>query len=184
MTTKIQRHADYLVEMYKQSGNNKNFADELYRRIVKSEKLTVAQASALAQKFQQTLKGGSMKKNPAKRKGTTKPRRVSQITKRPPTKRLVARRRANVEPGYFPNPIADKLAIWLNAGNDSNGNPRRLYVAVDTQGEVLSIHDEGFSGSAAVTDHYPGIAIVGQFHITPAQYRELKKVYKGKFHAS
>lgn len=38
------------------------------------------------------------------RKGTAQPRRVSQITKRPPTKRLVSRRLANTAPGYFPNP--------------------------------------------------------------------------------
>ena len=43
-------------------------------------------------------------KNPAKRKGTKNPRRVSQITKKPPSKRLVARRKANTEQGYFPNP--------------------------------------------------------------------------------
>lgn len=43
-------------------------------------------------------------KNPAKRKGTAKPNRPSQITKKPPTKRLVARRKRNTDPGYFPNP--------------------------------------------------------------------------------
>lgn len=46
-------------------------------------------------------------RNPAKRKGTAKPRRVSQVTRKPPTKRLVARRRANTAPGYFPNPVND-----------------------------------------------------------------------------
>lgn len=42
--------------------------------------------------------------NPARRIGTARPRRVSQLTKKPPTKRLVARRKKNTDQGYFPNP--------------------------------------------------------------------------------
>lgn len=52
--------------------------------------------------------GGEYSTNPAKRKGTTKVNRVSQITKKKPTKRLVARRKANTEKGYFPNPTKKK----------------------------------------------------------------------------
>ena len=43
-------------------------------------------------------------RNPAPFRGTSKPRRVSQITKITPTKRLVKRRKMNTEQGYFPNP--------------------------------------------------------------------------------
>jgi len=46
--------------------------------------------------------------NPAPRIGTARPRRVSQVTKKPPTKRLVARRKRNTDEGYFPNPIDAK----------------------------------------------------------------------------
>ena len=46
----------------------------------------------------------ALKKNPAKRIGTDRPKRVSQADKKPPTKRLVTRRKKNTEPGYFPNP--------------------------------------------------------------------------------
>lgn len=42
--------------------------------------------------------------NPAPRIGTARPKRVSQVTKKAPTKRLVSRRRVNSEPGYYPNP--------------------------------------------------------------------------------
>ena len=45
------------------------------------------------------------KANPAKRKGTSKPLRKSQITGKPPSKRLVARRKKNTVPGMFPNSI-------------------------------------------------------------------------------
>jgi hypothetical protein len=47
-------------------------------------------------------------KNPAPRTGTKRPRRVSQITKKAPTTRLVARRKANSKAGYFPNPMPAK----------------------------------------------------------------------------
>jgi hypothetical protein len=49
--------------------------------------------------------GDAYKPNPAKRKGTAKPYRRSQATKKAPTKRLVSRRKSNTEKGYFPNPI-------------------------------------------------------------------------------
>jgi hypothetical protein len=47
--------------------------------------------------------------NPAPRTGTKRPRRASQITKKPPTTRLVARRKANSKAGYFPNPLMPKV---------------------------------------------------------------------------
>ena len=46
-------------------------------------------------------------KNPARRKGTASPKRVSQITKKPPSKRLVKRRKVNTRAGYFPNPTKE-----------------------------------------------------------------------------
>lgn len=62
--------------------------------LLKAAKLIVANAT----------KKPARKTNPAKRKGTTKPKRVSQITKKAPSKRLVARRKVNTAKGYFPNP--------------------------------------------------------------------------------
>jgi len=44
------------------------------------------------------------RKKPRKTAAKRAVTRVSQVTKRKPTKRLVARRRANSKPGYFPNP--------------------------------------------------------------------------------
>lgn len=52
---------------------------------------------------------GELKNNPTPRIGTARPRRVSQVTKKPPTKRLVTRRKANVKAGYFPNPVNPPL---------------------------------------------------------------------------
>jgi hypothetical protein len=92
-----------------------------------------------------------------------------------PSARLVHRRKINTKRGYFPNPLKDKIALHFNAGNNTNGNPRRVFVVVNTQGEVVGAYDEGYRGEASVTQHFPGIAVVGRFNITPAQYRELLK---------
>ena len=115
--------------------------------------------------------------NPARRIGTAHPKRKSEATKKTPTKRLVARRKRNTKAGYYPNPIQDKIALYFNAGNDTNGNPRSLFVVVNTAGAVIGAYDEGYAGESAVTKHYPGIAIVGRFDITPAQRKSLLKEY-------
>lgn len=56
--------------------------------------------------------------------------RVSQITRRQPTKRLIARRLKNNQPGYFPNPkqadyrahVAELLGVYLRAGEQAAKN--------------------------------------------------------------
>jgi hypothetical protein len=60
------------------------------------------------------------KDNPAPRIGTARPRRVSQITKKAPTKRLVKRRRANTDEGYFPNPVEALHATFHYEGKEFN----------------------------------------------------------------
>lgn len=50
------------------------------------------------------------KTNPAPFIGTSRPMRRSQITKKPPSKRLVKRRKKNRNQGYFPNPL--KVNEW------------------------------------------------------------------------
>lgn len=55
--------------------------------------------------------------NPAPRLGTSRPRRASQITKKAPTKRLVARRKANTQKGYFPNPTGRVFTHYVSQTN-------------------------------------------------------------------
>lgn len=113
--------------------------------------------------------------NPARRSGAARPR-VKRVLSRTAA-RLVHRRKINTKRGYFPNPLKDKIALHFNAGNNVNGNPRRVFVVVNTQGAVIGAYDEGYRGEASVTKHFPGIAIVGRFNISVAQYNELLKDY-------
>ncbi len=70
-------------------------------------------------------------------------------------------------------------AIKLNAGNDRNGNPRRVYVVFGSSGDVLSAIDEGYLGSEAVTILYPDLKgkPIPEFQTTPEEYRLLLKQF-------
>ena len=77
------------------------------------------------------------------------------------------------------------VVIKLNAGNDRNGNPRRVFVVFNKLGEIYGTVDEGYSGLHAVTEKFPGVGFgaVAEFEITPREYRTLVALWnpnKGK----
>lgn len=73
------------------------------------------------------------------------------------------------------------VIIRLNAGNDKNGNPRRLYVHLDDSGSIVKVYDEGYRGWGAVPEELQRAASrATTFMTTPSEYRELKKQYGGK----
>lgn len=82
----------------------------------------------------------------------------------------------------------NRLAIHLNAGNDRNGNPRRLYLIVQLKkvnknnwAEVIDAIDENYSGHGAVKQAgYDDTPVIGRFDTTPAEYRDLLKRYGKK----
>jgi hypothetical protein len=71
--------------------------------------------------------------------------------------------------------------VRFNAGNDNNGNPRRVYVIMDGQGIIAAV-DEGYYGPHAL-DHAFGEEagktlrnkIAGDIETTPAEYKALRK---------
>jgi hypothetical protein len=69
--------------------------------------------------------------------------------------------------------------IRLNAGNDRNGNPRRVYVILDQDNGIKAVYDEGYRGYDAVPDIYRKIAQTAPtFATTPREYREILKQFK------
>lgn len=72
---------------------------------------------------------------------------------------------------------AGDCAVYVNAGNDTNGNPRRGWVIMDGPNRRAFV-DEGYEGKAALRkacptsrgDDYNALAI------TLGQYRTLKKL--------
>ena len=68
-----------------------------------------------------------------------------------------------------------KFALHLAAPNDTNGNPRRLYAVLDSEGGIADVVDEGYQGSSAATELWgPQIRIGARIEITPGEYRAIK----------
>ena len=66
------------------------------------------------------------------------------------------------------------VLIKLNAGNDRNGNPRRVYVGLRDNGDIMGAWDESYSGSGAVPKRYRHKAsLAPEFETTPSEYRHL-----------
>jgi hypothetical protein len=74
------------------------------------------------------------------------------------------------------------IAIHINAGNDTNGNPRRGFIIVDSQGTAIDFIDEGYAGTGSLqTSAYSG-ATPSNFTIdvSPAFYKSaLRQSYGG-----
>ncbi len=71
------------------------------------------------------------------------------------------------------------VCIKLNAGNDRNGNPRRVYVLLSDTGSIVRAVDEGYDGIHAL-NRVPGAEGLRdpvEFATTPAEYRALLRDY-------
>ena len=67
---------------------------------------------------------------------------------------------------------AAKVAIKINAGNCSSGNPRRGWLVYGVSGRYLGFTDEGYTGWCAVTrEHGINVRVLGTVACTPGEYR-------------
>lgn len=83
------------------------------------------------------------------------------------------------ENGQKPYSTGATVAIKLCAPNDRNGNPRRVYVVLDTfTGDIIDAIDEGYCGIGGLHKEYPDIPSPPEFYTTPAEYRSLLKIGK------
>jgi hypothetical protein len=74
------------------------------------------------------------------------------------------------------------IAIHINAGNDTNGNPRRGWIIVDSQGTAIDFIDEGYSGPGALkVSAYSGAALSDfTIDVSPSFYKSaLHQSYGG-----
>jgi hypothetical protein len=68
------------------------------------------------------------------------------------------------------------IALHLDAGHTANGNPRRLYLIIDTQsGNVVDAIDEGHRGHGAIPKDIKVVFLYGTDRLatTPKEYRDL-----------
>lgn len=68
------------------------------------------------------------------------------------------------------------VAVKINAGHDTNGNPRRGWVILDGRaGKMMDFVNEGYKGSSALTKAYPLAIESVELAVTPGEYRDLMK---------
>lgn len=66
--------------------------------------------------------------------------------------------------------------LHLCTTNDNNGNPRRLFVLSNEEGEFIAAWDEGYKGSDAVPGPFRKQAYLAQRHdIKATEYNRLKR---------
>lgn len=67
-------------------------------------------------------------------------------------------------------------AVKLNAGNDRNGNPRRLYLVTTKHQSghaTVKAIDEEYLGIAALHNQFPNCEVVADIDTTPTEYKRL-----------
>lgn len=73
----------------------------------------------------------------------------------------------------MPNPAPTHVYLHLDAGNDRNGNPRRMFLVFETAtGSPVAAVDEGYSGDT-VSRLFPGAIKLGdRIPTTPNTHRD------------
>lgn len=69
-----------------------------------------------------------------------------------------------------------QIAIKVNAGHNTNGNPRRGWMITScTKGEMIDFVDEGYYGSSILRKEYPRAVEGPELRVTPGEYLDLKR---------
>jgi myo-inositol-hexaphosphate 3-phosphohydrolase len=69
------------------------------------------------------------------------------------------------------------LYIKLNAGNDRNGNPRRVFIVFDEHGCIMKAIDEGYGGDCVKVALGANIPFGGTFITTVSEYKDCLKQF-------
>jgi hypothetical protein len=73
------------------------------------------------------------------------------------------------------------IAIYINAGNSSNGNPRRGWIITNSDGEFVDFIDEGYEGVGALkASAYANAARTSVLMVEPSVYKDAyRQAYSG-----
>lgn len=82
-------------------------------------------------------------------------------------------------------PQTMQVYVKLSTKNDTYGNPRRLYVVNEVQTgkpytgiQRLAIIVENYNGNQEVRERFPDALYIGEYEVTPTQYRNLLRTKK------
>ena len=68
------------------------------------------------------------------------------------------------------------FAIYISAGHDRNGNPKRGWIIASSDGSFIDFVDEGFEGYAALKLKYPNITTTEGIEVVNSSYSDAKKL--------
>ena len=73
------------------------------------------------------------------------------------------------------------IAIYINAGNSTNGNPRRGWIITNNDGEFIDFVDEDYAGTGALrTSAYPNAVSTPVIKVEPSVYKSAYTQTYGK----
>ncbi len=67
------------------------------------------------------------------------------------------------------------IYLHLATKHDVNGNPRRLYVILDSDGDVVDVIDEGYAGNSQVRKKYPDAVVGPRIEVPISEYKDWLK---------
>ena len=65
------------------------------------------------------------------------------------------------------------IYLHLKAASDNNGNPRRLFMVLDANGNIQAVIDQGYNGSREVDKRFPDAKEGPMISITVSEYNPL-----------
>jgi hypothetical protein len=69
------------------------------------------------------------------------------------------------------------FAIHMKANNTPNGNPCRLYLVCDSNGDILQAIDEGFRGISSLHAEHPTANVTMSIYVSNSEYRRILREY-------
>ena len=68
------------------------------------------------------------------------------------------------------------IAIYIDAGNDNNGNPKRGWIITDDDANFIDFVDEGYEGNSALASRgYGNISATQRIEVKPSVYRDARR---------
>ena len=69
------------------------------------------------------------------------------------------------------------MIIYIATKNDTNGNPRRGWIRIDSEGKALEWIEEGYEGRGAIAGYNEAVTM--KITVAPAEFKRLKRYAQG-----
>ena len=78
--------------------------------------------------------------------------------------------------------VGKVYAVGVDAGHDSNGNPRRGWLIYSPEGEWLGVLDEGYEGCSILRRRFPDVVeLANRIPVRPSFYLGAMRAASARF---